>query len=74
MSWLQATYIFLLILHVSFFVGRDTNVFFGIVVTFASQAMLLQLLDQHCLFSNSHLEPKEPESAYDFVYLPIDFK
>jgi hypothetical protein len=40
-----------------------------------SQAMLLQLLDRHCLHSNSHLEdPNEPESAYDFVYLPIDFK
>ncbi|CAM6026231.1 unnamed protein product [Sphagnum balticum] len=40
-----------------------------------SQAMLLQLLDRHCLHSNLHLEdPNEPESAYDFVYLPIDFK
>ncbi|CAK9216999.1 unnamed protein product [Sphagnum troendelagicum] len=40
-----------------------------------SQAMLLQLLDRHCLHSNSNLEdPNEPPSAYDFVYLPIDFK
>ncbi|CAM6008604.1 unnamed protein product [Sphagnum balticum] len=40
-----------------------------------SQAMLLQLLDRHCLHSNSNLEdPNEPLSAYDFVYLPIDFK
>jgi hypothetical protein len=40
-----------------------------------SQAMLLQLLDRHCLHCNSNRkDPKEPESAYDFVYLPIDFK
>eukprot|EP00850_Spirogloea_muscicola_P013930 SM000097S24783 [mRNA] locus=s97:214572:218446:+ [translate_table: standard] len=39
-----------------------------------SQAMLLALLDAHCLRCNTENAPHEPLSAYDFVYLPIDFK
>nr|XP_024397185.1 protein terminal ear1-like isoform X2 [Physcomitrium patens]XP_024397186.1 protein terminal ear1-like isoform X2 [Physcomitrium patens]PNR39818.1 hypothetical protein PHYPA_020098 [Physcomitrium patens] len=40
-----------------------------------SQQMLLSLLDTHCIECNKRLEdPNEPISAYDFVYLPIDFK
>jgi hypothetical protein len=41
-----------------------------------SQAMLLALLDAHCVRCNSKIPPgsNEPLSAYDFVYLPIDFK
>jgi hypothetical protein len=38
--------------------------------------MLLALLDAHCVRCNSKIPPgsNEPLSAYDFVYLPIDFK
>ncbi|OAE18552.1 hypothetical protein AXG93_1923s1080 [Marchantia polymorpha subsp. ruderalis] len=40
-----------------------------------NQPMLLALLDQHCLCCNNAIQdPNEPQSAYDFVYLPIDFK
>ncbi|KAI5065430.1 hypothetical protein GOP47_0020125 [Adiantum capillus-veneris] len=40
-----------------------------------SQQMLLSLLDHHCIEYNSQIvDFSEPESAYDFVYLPIDFK
>ncbi|MCO5563687.1 hypothetical protein L7F22_017334 [Adiantum nelumboides] len=39
-----------------------------------SQKMLLTMLDQHCLQFNSTLNGAEPEAAYDFMYLPIDFK
>ncbi|XP_024383881.1 protein MEI2-like 5 isoform X2 [Physcomitrium patens] len=40
-----------------------------------SQQMLLSLLDTHCIECNKRLEdPNDPKSAYDFVYLPIDFK
>ncbi|KAJ7522727.1 hypothetical protein O6H91_18G024300 [Diphasiastrum complanatum] len=40
-----------------------------------SQQMLLDLLDQHCLRCNKQIvDPNEALSAYDFVYLPIDFK
>ncbi|MCO5571613.1 hypothetical protein L7F22_025359 [Adiantum nelumboides] len=40
-----------------------------------SQQMLLSLLDHHCVEYNSlKMGLNEPESAYDFVYLPIDFK
>ncbi|CAM6087143.1 unnamed protein product [Calypogeia fissa] len=40
-----------------------------------SQSMLLALLDQHCLCCNQNIvDPNEPQSGYDFVYLPIDFK
>ncbi|KAG0610883.1 hypothetical protein M758_7G099100 [Ceratodon purpureus] len=40
-----------------------------------SQQMLLSLLDNHCTDWNTREETiGEPESAYDFVYLPIDFK
>eukprot|EP01018_Ginkgo_biloba_P024442 Gb_20291 [translate_table: standard] len=40
-----------------------------------SQQMLLSMLDQHCISCNERItDPNEPLSAYDFVYLPIDFK
>ncbi|GLJ18311.1 hypothetical protein SUGI_0324030 [Cryptomeria japonica] len=40
-----------------------------------SQQMLLSMLDQHCMSCNEPItDPNEPLSAYDFVYLPIDFK
>eukprot|EP00270_Netrium_digitus_P013142 TRINITY_DN4343_c0_g1_i1.p1 TRINITY_DN4343_c0_g1~~TRINITY_DN4343_c0_g1_i1.p1 ORF type:complete len:183 (-),score=17.75 TRINITY_DN4343_c0_g1_i1:271-819(-) len=40
-----------------------------------SQSMLLDLLDAHCRHCNSQLsESGGSSSAYDFVYLPIDFK
>ncbi|KAL3701746.1 hypothetical protein R1sor_019768 [Riccia sorocarpa] len=40
-----------------------------------NQPMLLTLLDQHCKGCNKKItDPNEPQSAYDFVYLPIDFK
>lgn len=40
-----------------------------------SQQMLLSMLDQHCISCNERItDPNEPFSAYDFVYLPIDFK
>ncbi|KAJ7530818.1 hypothetical protein O6H91_14G020700 [Diphasiastrum complanatum] len=40
-----------------------------------SQQMLLELLDQHCLQCNKQIvDPNVPLSAYDFMYLPIDFK
>lgn len=40
-----------------------------------SQQMLLSMLDQHCISCNERItDPSEPFSAYDFVYLPIDFK
>ncbi|KAL2650012.1 hypothetical protein R1flu_018140 [Riccia fluitans] len=40
-----------------------------------NQPMLLTLLDQHCKGCNKKItDPSEPQSAYDFVYLPIDFK
>lgn len=47
-----------------------------------SQQMLLTMLDQHCINCNRSIadpnelntDPNEPFSAYDFVYLPIDFK
>ncbi|KAH7276927.1 hypothetical protein KP509_39G026900 [Ceratopteris richardii] len=39
-----------------------------------SQKMLLATLDQHCSEVNSSLGADEPEAAYDFMYLPIDFK
>lgn len=36
------------------------------------------MLDNHCINSNEQIaqvgEEEEPISAYDFVYLPIDFK
>ncbi|KAI5078418.1 hypothetical protein GOP47_0006089 [Adiantum capillus-veneris] len=39
-----------------------------------SQKMLLTMLDQHCLQFNSDMGGNELEAAYDFMYLPIDFK
>ncbi|GLJ12886.1 hypothetical protein SUGI_0199830 [Cryptomeria japonica] len=40
-----------------------------------SQSELIKLLDEHCLQQNSQKSgSNEVESAYDFVYLPIDFK
>eukprot|EP00898_Chlorokybus_atmophyticus_P008854 jgi/Chlat1/8970/Chrsp94S08264 len=39
-----------------------------------SQGMLLALLDEHCRTCNAGLQKDEAASAYDFVYLPIDFK
>ncbi|KAH7444928.1 hypothetical protein KP509_02G098500 [Ceratopteris richardii] len=39
-----------------------------------SQKMLLSTLDQYCLEANNNLGVGDPEAAYDFMYLPIDFK
>ncbi|ERN13685.1 protein terminal ear1 [Amborella trichopoda] len=39
-----------------------------------SQKLLLNMLDQHCINCNENATGDEPLSAYDFVYLPIDFK
>eukprot|EP01018_Ginkgo_biloba_P034808 Gb_21853 [translate_table: standard] len=40
-----------------------------------SQQMLLAMLDQHCVSCNERItDSNEPHSAFDFVYLPIDFK
>ncbi|GLJ12887.1 hypothetical protein SUGI_0199850 [Cryptomeria japonica] len=41
-----------------------------------SQPQLIKLLDEHCLQQNSQksVSNNEVESAYDFVYLPVDFK
>ncbi|XP_038987996.1 protein terminal ear1-like [Phoenix dactylifera] len=42
-----------------------------------SQKLLLNMLDNHCIHCNEKIgeegEEDEPYSAYDFVYLPIDF-
>ncbi|KAF3337380.1 terminal ear1 [Carex littledalei] len=39
-----------------------------------SQKLLLNMLDNHCIHCNEQIaEGEEPPSAYDFVYLPIDF-
>ncbi|XP_073100779.1 protein terminal ear1 homolog isoform X2 [Elaeis guineensis] len=42
-----------------------------------SQKLLLNMLDNHCIHYNEKIgeegEEDEPYSAYDFVYLPIDF-
>ncbi|KAJ4748583.1 terminal EAR1-like 1 [Rhynchospora pubera] len=39
-----------------------------------SQKLLLNMLDNHCIHCNEQIcEEEEPPSAYDFVYLPIDF-
>ncbi|KAJ0972473.1 hypothetical protein J5N97_020432 [Dioscorea zingiberensis] len=40
-----------------------------------SQKLLLNMLDNHCIHCNEQIggEGEEPMSAYDFVYLPIDF-
>ncbi|XP_058102062.1 protein terminal ear1 homolog [Magnolia sinica] len=42
-----------------------------------SQKLLLNMLDNHCIHCNEQIaegeEEDEPLSAYDFVYLPIDF-
>ncbi|KAG0477631.1 hypothetical protein HPP92_012350 [Vanilla planifolia] len=46
-----------------------------------SQKLLLRMLDDHCIRCNEEIgegvgddeEDQEPLSAYDFVYLPIDF-
>ncbi|GKC52974.1 protein terminal ear1, partial [Tanacetum coccineum] len=41
-----------------------------------SQKLLLNMLDNHCIHCNEQIEASddnEPLSAYDFVYLPIDF-
>lgn len=42
-----------------------------------SQKLLLNMLDNHCIQSNEWIVAsgeEQPFSAYDFVYLPIDFK
>ncbi|PKA54636.1 Protein terminal ear1 [Apostasia shenzhenica] len=41
-----------------------------------SQKLLLGMLDNHCIRCNEEIgeDDDEPMSAYDFVYLPIDFK
>ncbi|KAM0946608.1 putative RNA recognition motif domain, mei2-like RNA recognition, RNA-binding domain superfamily [Dioscorea sansibarensis] len=42
-----------------------------------SQKLLLNMLDNHCIHCNEQSGSgggEEPMSAYDFVYLPIDFK
>lgn len=42
---------------------------------FFSQERLLHVLDTHCKRCNERSrDTEEPISAYDFVYLPIDFK
>ncbi|KAG6530160.1 hypothetical protein ZIOFF_012382 [Zingiber officinale] len=42
-----------------------------------SQKLLLNVLDSHCIQCNKQIieegEQEQPYSAYDFVYLPIDF-
>ncbi|KAL0907325.1 hypothetical protein M5K25_021726 [Dendrobium thyrsiflorum] len=40
-----------------------------------SQMLLLRMLDNHCIRCNEEIgeSGEEPFSAYDFVYLPIDF-
>ncbi|KAG1363359.1 Protein terminal ear1 [Cocos nucifera] len=41
-----------------------------------SQKLLLNMLDNHCIHCNEEIgegKENEPYSAYDFVYLPIDF-
>ncbi|OAY84450.1 Protein terminal ear1 [Ananas comosus] len=38
-----------------------------------SQKLLLNMLDNHCIHCNEQTADGEPFSAYDFVYLPIDF-
>ncbi|PWA52026.1 Nucleotide-binding, alpha-beta plait [Artemisia annua] len=41
-----------------------------------SQKLLLNMLDNHCIHCNEQIEASddnEPLSAYDFLYLPIDF-
>ncbi|OMO75566.1 RNA recognition motif 2 [Corchorus olitorius] len=42
---------------------------------FSRQEMLKNILDQHCIEMNEKAESKEEEplSAFDFLYLPIDF-
>ncbi|RRT34006.1 hypothetical protein B296_00055732 [Ensete ventricosum] len=41
-----------------------------------SQKLLLNMLDNHCIQCNEQIREgaDDPYSAYDFVYLPIDFK
>lgn len=46
-----------------------------------SQKLLLNMLDNHCIHCNEQIgedlcedDDRQPLSAYDFVYLPIDFK
>lgn len=38
-----------------------------------SQKLLLNMLDNHCIHCNEQIGDDQPISAYDFVYLPIDF-
>jgi hypothetical protein len=45
---------------------------------FLSRNMLVEFLDDHCMLENNKLKTKNSEehvvSAFDFVYLPIDFR
>lgn len=61
------------------------HVFFVILVLFSfiSREMLLQFLDEHCMKENQKLGLENSEeadeedrivSAFDFLYLPIDFE
>ncbi|KAL2332718.1 hypothetical protein Fmac_013931 [Flemingia macrophylla] len=38
-----------------------------------SQKLLLNMLDNHCIHCNEHINADQPLSSYDFLYLPIDF-
>ncbi|XP_078169305.1 protein terminal ear1 homolog [Carex rostrata] len=54
--------------------GRTTVMIRNIPNSY-SQKLLLNKLDNHCMHCNEQIvEGKEPPSAYDFVYLRIDFR
>ncbi|XP_023745257.1 protein terminal ear1 homolog [Lactuca sativa] len=61
---------------VSSFRDSRTTVMIKNIPNKYSQKLVLNMLDNHCIHCNEQVEAEggdQPLSAYDFVYLPIDF-